>query len=328
MGDHLKKVKTGDPLVIPAQAFNSFVDAANDLKARQMDGGNGVHRSMPVQYVLVKNGSGADLDRFGVLGIDAPVILPTDNLDEFKNRVVLSGVTPAAKHAGRFVVLHEPLANGSIGRACISGACLVKVNVIREGHTFADVEPAQAGRLKSVASGSASILWSESGTGEKWAVVKLGTPGPIYVVKFVHQWATLFPVLSVMRTPTLYYQASASTIGGTVVGVRATRSSGDPNVAIFLKRGQLMYYPVTGTIYPYSGSPPYTFVNGRTQEPVINWIADTGRTITVSGASDETVETDWSWPLEFGDRLGATLLADRATSTTNITLEIDVRISS
>ncbi len=35
MGDTLKKVQPGDPLVIPAQTFNTFVDAAKDFLRRQ-----------------------------------------------------------------------------------------------------------------------------------------------------------------------------------------------------------------------------------------------------------------------------------------------------
>jgi len=328
MGDHLKKVKSGEPLVIPAATFNSFIDAAQAHQGGQRTiGGEGVRSLTGAGTVQVQNDSGSDVGRFGVLGIGGPVIGPGDNLAEFQGRLTLSGVTPAAgTHNGRFVVLLDPLGAGRIGRACASGLTVAKVDVSDEAHGYADIDNGDASHLASGSSGAAKILWKESGTGEKWAVVKLETLAPTCTVKFVHQWATLFPVLSVMRTPTLYYQASASTIGGTVVGVRATRNAGDPNVSIFLKRGQLMYYPVTGTIY--GGSPPYTFVNGRTQEPVINWIADAGRNITVSGASDETVETDWKWPLEFGDRLGATLIADRATASTNITLEIDIRISS
>lgn len=42
---------------------------------------------------------------------------PSDNKDGFKNQAVLAGVTSAADdHAGRFVILLEPLADGKIGR--------------------------------------------------------------------------------------------------------------------------------------------------------------------------------------------------------------------
>ncbi|MCJ7544506.1 MAG: hypothetical protein MUP47_08090 [Phycisphaerae bacterium] len=37
MTDALRKVRPGDPLVIPALAYNTFVDAARDFLARQQD---------------------------------------------------------------------------------------------------------------------------------------------------------------------------------------------------------------------------------------------------------------------------------------------------
>ena len=73
--------------------------------------------------VLVKNSSGADRDRFDILGIDGPIIAPTDNPDEFKNRVTIDGITPAmADHTGQFVILAEPIASGAIGRGHLDGA--------------------------------------------------------------------------------------------------------------------------------------------------------------------------------------------------------------
>jgi len=35
MTEPLKKVASGDPLKIPAQTFNTFIDAARDFRARQ-----------------------------------------------------------------------------------------------------------------------------------------------------------------------------------------------------------------------------------------------------------------------------------------------------
>jgi hypothetical protein len=64
----LKKVKAGDPLVIPAATFNTFVDAAQDFRNRQ-------HRQeRPAQAagrsggtIRIKNASGAAPGRFEYL---------------------------------------------------------------------------------------------------------------------------------------------------------------------------------------------------------------------------------------------------------------------
>jgi len=178
MANILAKVKSGDSLKIPAATFNTFVDSARDFLARQhQQAQTGTPAAQHSGVVLVKNASGYDQDRFAVLGIDSPIITPTDNEDEFKNRVALAGVTPDGKdHFGRFVVLLEPVRSGALGRACVSGVCPAKVYVTDEDHQFADVNDGQAGYLASGETGAALILWAESGTGEVWAVVRLGLP--------------------------------------------------------------------------------------------------------------------------------------------------------
>ncbi len=177
MGDTLKRVKPGDSLAIPASTFNTFVDAAQDFLRRQRDiGRTPAAERPPFETVLLKNASGADRSRFDVLGIDGPVFTPTDSLETFTNGIALVGVTPTASHAGDFAVLVEPIQAGQIARACILGACPVKVNVVSASDAFADVEAGVTGRLQSGSSGAARILWKESGTGEKWAVVRLGNP--------------------------------------------------------------------------------------------------------------------------------------------------------
>jgi len=173
MGD-LKKVQSGSPLVIPAQTFNAFIDAARDFQERQLgQSRTGVPDSIG-DLVLIKNASGADRDRFNILGIDGIVISPTDNLSEFQNRPALSCVAPTEDHADKFVILAEPVKDGCIGRAWATGTCVCRVYVHKEEHTCAYANVGIIGRLKSSSTGSARILWKESGTGLKWAVVRLG----------------------------------------------------------------------------------------------------------------------------------------------------------
>jgi len=180
MGDPFRKVSPGDPLVIPAAAYNTFVDTARDYLDRRNDQGQEAHpAARDSGIVLVRNDAGEDVtSRFAVLGIDGPVIAPADNADEFANRVILSGKVPyVATHAGRFIILLEPLAAGAIGYGVVSGVTAAKVDVADEDHAFADVENENWSQLKSGATGAAQILWKESGTGyNKWALVRLGNP--------------------------------------------------------------------------------------------------------------------------------------------------------
>lgn len=178
MAEALQKVKPGDPLRIPAAAFNAFVDAAEDFKRRTRDiGRRGQPQPLPAGQVHVKNMSGSDAGRFAVLGIDSILFSPTDNPDGFKNQPVPKVVAPAvATHAGRFVVLVEPIADGAVGRAWLTGICPVRVNVDQAYDAWAEVEDGEPARLLSGPNGSARILWCEdpATAGEQWALVQIG----------------------------------------------------------------------------------------------------------------------------------------------------------
>jgi hypothetical protein len=179
MGDALGKVQSGEKLRIPAAAYNAFIDTALDLRRRQQTSQqDSTPQARQTGIILVRNDSGADRGRFDVLGVSGVVITPTDNPDAFKSKIALIGASPAeAQHAGRFVVLLEPIAASKIGQACASGVTIARVDVVDTEHQFADVSDGSAAQLKSAEGGAGAILWKESGTGVKWAVVRIGAGG-------------------------------------------------------------------------------------------------------------------------------------------------------
>ena len=185
MSSALRKVRSGDPLVIPAAAYNAFIDAALDFRQRTAHLGQGAQPSFPqASIVLVRNDSGSNQNRMAVLGVEAPIIDPSANEEEFRNRVALSCVAPEeGTHEGRFVVLAEPIANGKIGRAYAAGVCPVKIDVPDEEHEwrYAEIADGVTANLKVSLQGSATILWRAGGTGVQWAVIRLGQPVPMHV---------------------------------------------------------------------------------------------------------------------------------------------------
>jgi len=185
MGDTLKKVSKGDKLRIPAAAYNAFIDTARDFQARQRGISSTPQASTRSSgIVLVRNDSGDDLSRYTVLGIDSPIIDPEANLDGFKNRVAVVGVTPSEDdHVGKFVVLLEPLKSGAIGMAYGAGVCPVKIDVPGEDaeYPYADIVDGQTANLEAKHYGAAAILWRAGGTGVQWALVRLGPPMPAFV---------------------------------------------------------------------------------------------------------------------------------------------------
>ncbi|QDU71032.1 hypothetical protein [Mucisphaera calidilacus] len=172
----MKKVQTGDPLAIPARTYNAFIDAA---VRSSFD--SGVTRSQAVAgaktaTILVRNDSGYAMPRYAVVGLEGPLITPDDNLAEFGRQAAMSVVLPDEQsHRVRFVVLAEPLAQGSIGRAYLSGVCqanLMVIDPVAETYRYAGIAQGVFALLPQPV-GSATIIWKQPGTGFKKALVHL-----------------------------------------------------------------------------------------------------------------------------------------------------------
>ena len=172
MGDRFKKTLPGTPLEIPAEVWNAFLDTVRAEKGKKHDQlADPLDEVRQADIFKVRNLS-SDRLRFHVLGIDSPIISPTDNLREFQNQVTFDGVVPRhPQHFGRFVILLDPLRANYIGRAWASGVCPAYIVVEDECHTFADVKDNDATQLISRPWGSAQILWREGGLGGQWSIV-------------------------------------------------------------------------------------------------------------------------------------------------------------
>lgn len=180
-GDPLKRVFPGSSAArLPAQAWNAFIEASRFVKDRQHNlGASSPYDNSRNEVIWIRNDTGENVERFGILGIGSPIISPETSLPEFLNKPVFIGEKPSAsKHRGRFVVLAEPLtggkgkngkaAAGQLGQAFIYGVVPVKVNVAtEEGETpdlsrvkFADVfRDNETGFLDAMLNGSAQVLW-------------------------------------------------------------------------------------------------------------------------------------------------------------------------
>lgn len=162
----------GDPFEIAASEWNTIAASARAFR----DGELGATRGDPIQArrpfvaVLVKNTTGADLGRGDCMGIDDPIFGPTDNLDEFLNRFSFEGSEPTLSHRNRFAVCLDSHPDGEIRLCAIGGVFPARVNKLRADDPRCDVDPGQT-VLKSGRGGTARILWAESGTGEKWAII-------------------------------------------------------------------------------------------------------------------------------------------------------------
>jgi hypothetical protein len=195
----MERVSPGDRFKPSAHDWNELGELVRSRKM-QVNGGGGESGLVEqgVTVIQVKNESGEDLQRRSILGLGEPLALPTgDDLDKFKNQRVFRGAKPTTDHLGKFVILLESLAKDAIGDALLVGLSQVQISVDDEQHDRADVEPDELTRLKSRPDGAARILWKESGTGTKWALVCLGPPPAR--IPFANDSGEEIPAYAVMR---------------------------------------------------------------------------------------------------------------------------------
>lgn len=176
-GDGMKKPRTGERLIIPARTQGRIIEAAirSERQTPPLIGSN--YPAAPDIYshtIYVKNNSGTDRGAHAVLGIDGVLFDKADNEHEFRYNTTLDGALPLSKsHTGKYVILAEPIESGKIGRAYAAGSiCAAKIDVISSEHQWAEIVDSDADQLGSANRGSARILWKESGTGVKWALIQ------------------------------------------------------------------------------------------------------------------------------------------------------------
>ncbi len=171
-----QSVKKGEPLSVPAEEYNAFLQMANDYRTKSVAARPlQQERHVPHGLVRIKNTTGVDLARFSVLGIDGPLF--SHGSEEYQNRVAFVGGT--ASSVGKIAIIQEPLAADAIGLAVASGVSVVKIDVTDGTQEFATVE---GGGLKASTEGEIQILDLGEGSPDPddpgksiaWARVNLG----------------------------------------------------------------------------------------------------------------------------------------------------------
>ncbi len=171
-----KKPIAGEPFAVGASQWAGFMDAA----AAHQAGESAIGQKPQPGYrdadlVLIRNDSGEPRARFDILGIDGIVIEPANDEHGFCNAPILNGITPDVhEHTGKFVILSQWASKGEVVPAWIAGVCVARVDVTNENHGCAYLKHADCEALASGDGGEARVLWRESGTGRKWALVLVG----------------------------------------------------------------------------------------------------------------------------------------------------------
>ena len=168
--DPYRRVNPGERLRIPAVVYNELLGLVGPRRGQRTHGPVGTDP----EHVIIRNNSGATVNRFGVLGIDGVIIDPALNGSEFQSRVMLEGTTPGSEHEGKFAIVTETIKQGKLGRALIDGVATVRVTGAAASHC--DVSSGDATRLTMSSTGTARVLYAEDGSDERWAIVRIGDP--------------------------------------------------------------------------------------------------------------------------------------------------------
>lgn len=152
-----RKVSPGERGQLPASWYNRTTDLVETVRRMRAGGGIDFPRSQTV--VKVRNDTGDDLDRRSVVRLSSAFIGPADNLIEWQGKPNLKAVAPdgtAKDHS--FGVLAEPIRDGGIGRAIVSGVAPARVVRTQLGHHFARPVAGSTGALVSDQNYGARLL--------------------------------------------------------------------------------------------------------------------------------------------------------------------------
>jgi hypothetical protein len=210
-------VKAGDPLVISASEWRRIGAAVEAFERSRSSFASGpILEALEPDLVMIRNDTGDDLPRFGVVGLGVALIDPDDSEAGFLASRALEGELATALHGSRLAVALAPIRDGAIGPAAASGVVPVRISVAGDSdHGAARLKIGEAGFLEAHPAGSAAVLWREGGTGEQWAIVRLGS-APVAVVAYVGSGGiSAASEASGVLTPgsgsaTVYYRSSAT----------------------------------------------------------------------------------------------------------------------
>lgn len=176
--DPFKKQHAGDPLGISATSWNVLMELA-----RWWTRNRGRVENLPVESdpltpttrIYIRNDTGGDLAARSVVGLSTPPIDPTGAPFDAQRTPLFSGIAPAAD--GVVAVVEGPLADGTTGRAILTGVAVVSLGMIDAGHKYCGPTAGETGFLTTAETGPIRILWAESGTGAKLGIVLLQQTG-------------------------------------------------------------------------------------------------------------------------------------------------------
>jgi len=177
--DPRRHVRAGQPLSLAAEQVNWINE---QMRGNPGFGGGALSLPQAPYWVLpCHNATATAFARWGGVRVTGLAALPNDSgtagTPQFQRTPVITGGALTAG-ATQWGVAVEPIKADAIGMVAVAGVVQAKVRVAA---TTDIAVGAEAAGLRSGPIGEARILWKQSGTGNKWALLHLGAGQQSYV---------------------------------------------------------------------------------------------------------------------------------------------------
>lgn len=175
MPEPLDYIAPGSPAfpTINAGMLNAIISAVKGIQTgKNTSRSDTINLATDVVYAI--NNSPTNADIYDVLTFDNVGLTIANEQDQinFQRRPLFSIITPATSDDFPVVAL-EPIPRYAIGRVAIGGIVTCTVNVTDAAHEYANPTAGNRTKMTSAATGQCRILWKDTGTGDKTAVVYL-----------------------------------------------------------------------------------------------------------------------------------------------------------
>lgn len=159
-----------------AEDFRGYNEAARYVRERTRGpfARGQVTRNTDTNILWGVNSTDTDLIVGSVVALDAPLILPSVNVDHFKFLREFRIAKPTANNQ-RFGVCLAPIKRGKAGPVAFDGIFPMQANFSTDSAQYV-TSVAGSTVAASNAAGRGEVWWKEAGTGLLWAWVKLNSP--------------------------------------------------------------------------------------------------------------------------------------------------------
>lgn len=173
------RVPAGRSWRLSSQTVNTLSDTVREWNASKNDLQTPRKTSsLPHGSIVeVVNNSGTNFQRFSAVGLDAPLITPSDNQSAFEQSLSFTLRAPTTADKLTFAIAQENIPDGTAGRVLIDGITNVQANVTNTLHKWLELDTGTPTVFVSTFKPTPlQLLWFAGGTGTQWCRARLGSP--------------------------------------------------------------------------------------------------------------------------------------------------------